>query len=193
MTSRPFPWKKQSPLRRVLYSVCRVRRKKIITTSSVKKLGGIFDTPSKDTQLMTNDLSYRRYLLCSCIQFLHSTFPGTALVNSLRHSPHRILSAVLHIITPLAHNLHAALTLDQYLFVHISKLTSNDATDLRRFVVTLIELAEEQLRCSNLVMCLDPSEVLLTKALLFVGFEIIGAEVMAHDPNHVRILVYSIQ
>ncbi|KAJ1504891.1 hypothetical protein HMI54_001007 [Coelomomyces lativittatus] len=88
--------------------------------------------------------------------------------------------------------LSAVLTHDHYLFVHVPELTVHDATELRRFLVTLLEFAEDHLRCHQLVMCLRPTEGVLTKALVFVGFDKVSADVMAHDPSKVQILAYTL-
>ncbi|KAJ3351743.1 hypothetical protein GGF32_004098 [Allomyces javanicus] len=62
----------------------------------------------------------------------------------------------------------------------------------RASVVALLELAEDTLHCTQLIVCVDPAEGMAIKALRYVGFELVAPSSMAHDPNAVTLLAYEL-
>ncbi|KNE66299.1 hypothetical protein AMAG_10525 [Allomyces macrogynus ATCC 38327] len=62
----------------------------------------------------------------------------------------------------------------------------------RASVVALLELAEDTLHCTQLIVCVDPAEAMAIKALRYVGFELVAPSSMAHDPTAVTLLAYEL-
>ncbi|KAF9347792.1 hypothetical protein BGX34_002886 [Mortierella sp. NVP85] len=63
-----------------------------------------------------------------------------------------------------------------------------DDMDIRESVVAVLELAEEQLGCQTVYLCLeknDPDLANLVRALMYAGFEVVVPGVLPHaDPKY---------
>ncbi|KAJ1917158.1 hypothetical protein H4219_003348 [Mycoemilia scoparia] len=79
--------------------------------------------------------------------------------------------------------------MDNQLFIYIPNFEGNDRA-FRDCSLALMELAEEALQCTNLVVCMPKalsSTIELVRAFMYTGFEMVSPSVTRHNPNYILV------